>query len=847
MVKLDMNQHKRTQKNYSLRSRYFLIASIISLLLIVSSVIAGLSISSVNQRNAHALKLKDDISAVIIRVRNALWKADTAISAMLITPKEKHEKQIKDNILNAGRQLTLLYKRYKPENAEIKIAFENLEKDLKHYGEQAFLLVEKRHDPNWVYPMLPLISNYLLRSNQTFESSATIALSEIEASHERGYGSELYHRIDEIKDLWRLKTLEFRATVIRFAGLNRRDILPAEENIELLHKLIQSKLKALVRDLDQYEPEIETIDAVENMVEVSDTWLGNYNEFKKIRGSQVWRADIYFLQKNVQPVQDRVISDLNQLEQSVINWSRLKTEAVKNAANMLILELWLLSIIAFAFVILIYFMLDRSVLSPISRIASLLTYESGNLERISLPVKGSREVKILIDSFNGLRNQIHQRQMALEHQALHDELTGLPNRALLIDRLNNAISQAKRSETHVALMLMDLDRFKEINDTLGHPVGDKVLQIISKRLATFIRTSDTIARLGGDEFAIIAPNCSKAQADKLVAKITGIVDQVIPVEKQNLYVGSSVGVTMFPENGNDAQTLIRHADIAMYQAKNNNRQYLFYDNSFDEMTVNNLGLLADLRRELSNKSNNIQLYYQPKINLFSREVVGVEALLRWEHDTLGFVSPEQIINMAEQAGLIGELSSRVLEQAISDCKRWVNEGNEISVAINLSAWNLQDPDLPLTIDMLLEKYALASSMVSLEITESVVMNDPVRAREVMNALSEMGMELVIDDYGTGFSSLAYLKLLPVRVLKIDKSFVLDMLNNDNDRIIVKSTIDLAHNLGLSVVAEGVESQEVSMWLRQQKCDLAQGYYFARPIPADEFNIWLKDYRLKQAQ
>jgi diguanylate cyclase (GGDEF)-like protein len=394
----------------------------------------------------------------------------------------------------------------------------------------------------------------------------------------------------------------------------------------------------------------------------------------------------------------------------------------------------------------------------------------------------------------------------------------------------------------MALMLLDLDHFKEINDTLGHPVGDQVLKKIGLRLSDYLRESDTVARLGGDEFAIIATDIDEDDARTFVEKIILAIKQVVHVEKQNLYVGASIGVALYPDHGQDVATLVRHVDIAMYHAKHNNLDYTFYDSSMNGHSVDNLSLLGELHTELLQQTGQLQLNYQPQIDLFTREVLGVEALLRWVHPTRGLIPPDEVVRMAEQSGLIGELTYWVMESAIADCASWHQDLMKLSVAVNLSAWNLQDPDLPEVIKKLLKRYSLSSEYLTIEITESTVMSDPVRARQVLNKLNQMGLELLIDDFGTGFSSLAYLKLLPVKGLKIDKSFVLEMAEDENDAIIVKSTIDLAHNLGLVVVAEGVETMEASLWLRQHKCDSSQGFYFARPMTEQAFRDWLQSYQ-----
>ena len=429
--------------------------------------------------------------------------------------------------------------------------------------------------------------------------------------------------------------------------------------------------------------------------------------------------------------------------------------------------------------------------------------------------------------------------MALEDQALHDALTGLPNRALMSDRIEQAIHVMSRNTQPMTVLLLDLDRFKEVNDALGHAVGDQLLQHVGQRLKSVLRDSDTVARLGGDEFAIVAPNADVAHGAEFAGKIIDILSEAFSIESQDLYVGVSIGIAVYPQHGDDADTLLRHADVAMYDAKRNKQGYSIYKQSQDEGSLDKLTLVSDLHNELE-QTRHLQLYYQPQVNIFTREIVAVEALLRWEHPQFGYISPEHIVYMAEHTGQIDVLTRWVVNTALRECAENIRTQG-IRLSINLSARNMQDSRFPGSIAQALHEHDVPASSVILEITESAMMNDPVMARRIMSELAVMGIDLSVDDFGTGFSSLGYLKMLPVSELKIDKSFVINMLEDENDAIIVHSTIELAHNLGLKVVAEGVENQTTLLQLRNLKCDVAQGYYLSRPLPKIELAKWIRDY------
>ncbi len=436
--------------------------------------------------------------------------------------------------------------------------------------------------------------------------------------------------------------------------------------------------------------------------------------------------------------------------------------------------------------------------------------------------------------------KIKEQTAALEYLAMHDTLTDLPNRALLQDRLQYGVYVSEREKRPLALLMMDLNRFKEINDTLGHHVGDMVLQAVGRRLPEVLRKSDTIARLGGDEFAVVLPATDAEQADQIARKLLRALEQSFEIEGHNLYIGASIGMVTFPEHGNDASTLMQRADVAMYVAKHDQCGLAIYHPDLDQHSIAQLMLMNDLRCAVENEE--LELYFQPKIECCNRRVCGVEVLIRWNHPQRGMIPPDAFITLAEANGLMKSLTLWVLSTGLKQYQKWRGQGTGInfSISINLSTRNLHDPQFPRAVEDFLKEWDVKPESLEFEITESAVMADPDQALRVLNELDDIGVLLSIDDFGTGYSSLAYLKKLPVDEIKIDKSFVMNMVSDDSDAMIVRSTIDLAHNLGLNVIAEGVESREVLQILNELGCDKAQGYYICRPVPADRFIAWLHD-------
>jgi diguanylate cyclase (GGDEF)-like protein/PAS domain S-box-containing protein len=429
----------------------------------------------------------------------------------------------------------------------------------------------------------------------------------------------------------------------------------------------------------------------------------------------------------------------------------------------------------------------------------------------------------------------------LQFMASHDHLTNLPNRKMLYDMVDELVQN--QSEEFV-LILMDLDHFKAVNDTLGHEIGDLLLIKLGNLIKGLIPAPQTMFRLGGDEFAILMPKCNVEEGIAAAKEIITIIDQPISIEEVTLSIGASLGIVSFPEHGSGFQTLLRRADVAMYTAKRNGMEFAVYNKEQDEKDPYRLALMGDLRAALDKQE--LYLEYQPKADLKTCEVVSVEALLRWNHPKLGHVPPADFIPIAEQIGVINSITTWVMTEAIKQSKKWELEGLDIEIAINLSARNLQDTELPLRLQTLLNGSEVSPHKITLEITESFIMANPMHAKEVLSKIHHMGIKLSIDDFGTGYSSLAYLKTLPVNTIKIDKSFIVDMVRDSADSMIVQSIIFLAHNLGLKVVAEGVENKEVWDLLASYNCDIAQGYFLQKPLLENDFKNWLKTWEADNA-
>ena len=488
------------------------------------------------------------------------------------------------------------------------------------------------------------------------------------------------------------------------------------------------------------------------------------------------------------------------------------------------------------------------ILKPISNIINVISdQDEDGTPKKTIPSDGSVEISLLaktinkmVDAIRHSRVELIRQQETLNYQANHDYLTGLPNRILLNDRLTQAIKKARKSKSQVGLLMIDLDHFKEINDSLGHEFGDKILKVVTQYLKNTISKSDTLARLGGDEFSIIVEDINTIDDVSTIAqKILDILSKPFHIGSNKLYISSSIGISIFPDDGITTQDLIKYADAAMYKAKEEGRNnFQYYSVEMTEQAQERLTLETNLRVALGNRE--FVVYYQPQINGRTGELLGMEALVRWNNPTLGIVPPSKFIPLAESTGLIVELDRYVMHTAMRQLVRWYDEGlNPGILAMNLTVKQLQQSDFIKVLNSMLEETQCQAEWLALEVTEGQIMTNPKKAIEILNEIGKLGIELAIDDFGTGYSSLSYLKKLPINKLKVDQSFVRDLPVDEEDIAITKAIIALAKSLNLHILAEGVEREEQKRFLVENGCEAIQGFLYSKPIPAEEMEMFLK--------
>jgi diguanylate cyclase (GGDEF)-like protein len=447
-----------------------------------------------------------------------------------------------------------------------------------------------------------------------------------------------------------------------------------------------------------------------------------------------------------------------------------------------------------------------------------------------------REVDQLSHDLEKMRRSLVELAERMHYKAMHDELTGLPNRALNDDRLNLAITRAGRENASFAVLLLDLDRFKDINDTLGHGIGDEVLRIIATRLNSEIRDSDTISRIGGDEFCAIVDGVERVVAENIALKLANVIEPPFEANGHTLQVGTSIGIAIYPQDGMTPELLIQHADVAMYEAKYKGLKVASYHVDMDRHRFRDLQLSVDMKDGLD--SGQFEAVFQPKIDLKTSQPCGCELLTQWKHPRYGIISPGKFIPLAERENLIGKLTLQIFEKSASQLKSIVEHSNDFQFSINVSPLNLLDTTLLAELKLIMQTTGFPPTRLTIEVTENAIMTNPLRSARVLEEFSESGIQISVDDFGTGYSSLSYLQKFPINELKIDKSFVIGLHENSNNYPIVNATIAMAHDLGMSVVAEGVEDLRVLQLLEQLGCSRVQGYHFSRAMSYDELAKWL---------
>lgn len=827
----------------SLRKRYAALTVLLGIIMLSFSWYTQNKISLVKKNIEQNITSRTDLIHQNREARDEIWQARDLLFSIQINPQKFNNKDfVSSTITHAITHIEqlALHPWIKQHHSE---TITQLTTSLQDIDSTSIKLIEVRNTPQELFPALKIANTAMQHLNTTFRENIQLAIKDIENDYHPEDFNE-YQELIELRFYWNTMIANFRMYLLMqlngFQESFRADLL---FQINEHYEVIRSKLDELNKQSKRGDVRFTTTLAFEKFYPAALSWKDNFIKVKEANEEENWRTDAIIYAKELKPQLDKINALLRTLDLAIEEFSKNDLTTLSDIAQLQATAIWTATLVGLVVLVIGFVFLVKLVLMPIENVTHALRDESKGIQVTSHNKNNILETNNLINAFNEMRRQIRSRTDELEYHALHDDLTGLANRKLLTDRLDQAIHNSQQERTSFAILVMDLDRFKEVNDTLGHEVGDKLLQKVAQRLVNLLREVDVIVRLGGDEFAVLLTTAQEEQAEKIAEKIVLEFQKVFTINDTPLYIGVSIGIAVYPQHGSSSQTIQQRADVAMYVAKRNKTGYAVYNPQYDEYSIGKLSLISDLRKAID--KNQLFMEYQPIIDIETGKVISAEALLRCNHSERGKLYPDEIIPVAEQTGLINPITYWIIDSTSKYIKQLKQSDIDIKIAINLSIYNLQENYFVENIMGIFAKNNVSPSNFIMEVTESVMMTNPKKSIDILNQLNELGIEIAVDDFGTGYSSLAYLKQLPLSKLKIDKSFIMDMLEDDNDAMIVRSTIDLAHNLGMKVVAEGIEDIEMLRLLSILGCESGQGYYISRPKSEDDLQTWILETDMVQ--
>lgn len=824
---------------HSLRSRYIAATTVgsITLLLAASSGWRYVETITANQLSnvSHRADASDAMSNTVLQTHSL----ETRFYRFISLPSEESRQQIQQGFrLHASAIENLRENPWIQQDPVLLELVTALQQDHLELSREVENLIEVRSDEKKWFPVMATMQETMLNQNLQFMSSLDLMTQEIGQHLDDPVQLENYKLLNEIRHYWQLMIGEFRLFIANnfgvFSSDPQRGMSTRKANIELYQARIKELLGQLSRHGENAPPDLVSQASLLEMRHWLVQWTRSYRQVVDTLNAGQWRHDLLLLQDRVEPVLNRIRQRTTGLQSglsvaSAKDITRL-TQVARNFSDFVIylaVSLVLAGLLGF-------FLLYRTILRPISDVAQALKDEASGRQKVNVPLSSATEIRNLTDAFAAMREQIRTREAHLDHMAHHDALTQLPNRMLFQFRLEHAISQAIRNKTRVGLMFLDLDRFKQINDSLGHDIGDQLLRYVAKRLTHCLRSSDTVARLGGDEFAIILENMSQQEQVAATArKILNEFKAPFNVGTGEIHSSTSIGIAFAPDDADTAEALTKQADIAMYHAKSIGRNtFKFYAPQMSSEVVQKVALESELRHAIEN--HELVMHYQPIVDLRSGRIISTEALLRWQHPERGLLGPDEFLPALIDSGLIKPVTQWVLIEAGKQYLAYQAAGQPaVRVCVNLCGFVFRNDSVLDIVVTALEHAQTDPRGLIVEVTEDTLLEDLYGAQQSLQALQQMGIRIALDDFGTGHSSLNHLRHSPIDIIKIDRDFIQTVPANSNDSDLVDAIIAMAHKLHIKVVAEGVENKQQLDFLHWHKCDAIQGFLFSPAVPAGQ--------------
>ncbi len=810
----------------SIRKRYFSIVLVTTVVLFTTGVFVNLFFQGSSSQLLVSSRSRVDVAHDSNELVKYINESIRILNLYLIDPDNKHRVQFFAELDRAKQQLNhIRQSKWIADNNLINES-EHLHSLIQQLSVSSSKLMDIRAVSVDMYPAVNIAENSMMQVHQNFMQAVSLAIED--TSETEPFNREIYELFYSVRDKFQRLINKFRLYMINQMGQMFIESRKSQvHNIELYLKDIKHVLRVTLTEL-QNNPDMGFLasNSIDVMKKEILLWEHDFNKVKLLGDNKQWRTDLPVILDEVYPIVGEIYTYLNKIENTLNSSSEAYLDSQYQVSDNVYTYLWLLIIVFVVIFAIVYLIIDHSLLIPISVLANKLQNRTSTELSLFNSQVNNAEMNEFISAINEMQNQVHSRQKELEYIALHDSLTNFPNRNLLLDRLNEAIKTSERNGTKLALFVLDLNKFKDVNDTLGHSVGDDLLCNVSTRISNVLRKSDTLARLGGDEFSILLMDLQDNTVEEISKKINSALEYEYKIQGHNLYISSSIGVAIYPEHGKDSETLMRHADMAMYVSKSSNAAYTVYNPDENEPYVNKISLASELRQALA--SEQFFLEYQAVYDIES-ELQAFETLIKWQHPKYGVLHAEQFLQEMLQIGFSKKLNLWLIDIAIRNVVDIRAYNEDVCIIINLLTWDLQDIGVVDYLVQCLDDYDIPKTNVKIALSEKSVMKDNIHVRDTLDKLSEKEISIVLNNFGTSFELMTKLSSYSIRSIKLNNKLTDNIENDEDKQVIVRCIADLAHNNNLKVIVDEVNSYDMFKSLRALGCDYLLGSYLSKAV------------------